>query len=99
MDTGPAIFNADPDSDVINFSNPFDDTSSHDKMAEIIGTFLNTVESVIDLASFQSHLLQERYMHAGVFGGKGLVNLVNLFYELFEELTKSEYADVLATID
>ena len=52
MDTGPAIFNADPDSDVINFSNPFDDTSSHDKMAEIIGTFLNTVESVIDLASF-----------------------------------------------
>ena len=52
MDTGPAKFNADPDSDVNNFSNPFDDTSSHDKMAEIIGTFLNTVESVIDLASF-----------------------------------------------
>lgn len=58
--------------------NPFDTEDSemaHDKLEEWTRHLVSMVETAIDHESFINSCEMERYLHAGVFSGKGLFNL------------------------
>ena len=78
---------------------PFGDNADESIMGIVARYLIDTFEANLDLTEFEEHLQAQRHMHAGVFGGKALVEVYHLVTNAVENAMKSELDKVLDDVN